>query len=394
MIRIDRAAHTIMAVKREEGCYWMQIGIDARGAIWYRGSGIGTYTHQLIKNLLQVDILNEYRLVYPPARWVAVERDGFQLGWEKEKNRQFWWAVQQCPPWEEAPDIYHVPHNGIGLPEKLPRNCKIVVTIHDLIPFILPQTCSKPYLQLALKQLPYILDVADCIIAASFHTRNDLIQILGVPEDKIVVIYEAAEPQYVPLDREVARQYVRQQLGLEGPYILNVGGFSWRKNLTGLVEAFSRSLAQLPGAYKLVLVGAGGGGCYEELRQLVCKRDLERRVLFPGFLPVESMPYIYNGAEAFVYPSLYEGFGLPPLEAMACGVPVVAARAASVPEVVGEAALLYEPYDITALAEALLRVITEEEKREQLARRGLQRAAQFSWKKAAVETWMVYQSLA
>ncbi|NLJ25266.1 MAG: glycosyltransferase family 4 protein [Firmicutes bacterium] len=371
----------------------MQIGVDARAALLYRGSGIGTYTYQLIRGLLAIDPLNDYQLVYPPAQWVKV-RDGFQIAEGEKKNRNFWQEVQESPDLKAVDlDIYHIPQNGIGLPSCRPRT-RVVVTIHDLIPFVLPQTCSKAYLKVALRELPRIVDVADYIIAVSLNTKRDLVRILGVPEEKIAVIYEAAEPMYKPMCRAKAQAHVKEKWGIAAPYILNVGGFSRRKNLVGLLRAFQRILTKLPDGCQLVLVGGPGGGSYEELGLLAQNLGLEGRVSFPGFVPIESMPCLYNGAELFVYPSLYEGFGLPPLEAMACGVPVVAACSSSIPEVVGAGGLLYNPYDEDELSEVLLRTMLDETLREELARRGHQQQAQFSWAKAATETWMVYQALA
>ena len=372
----------------------MQIGIDARAALWYRGSGIGTYTYRLIRELLSIDPLNEYQLVYPPAKWIEV-REGFRLAEGRSKNRRFWQEVQALPDWDAVDlDIYHIPHNGIGLPPGRRRRQRLVISVHDLIPFVLPQTCSKLYLETAIRELPRAVEAADYIIAVSFNTKQDLMRILNVPEEKIAVIYEAAEPIYRPICRHEARQYVESKLGITGPYILNVGGFSRRKNLISLVRVFRRIRDELPQDCQLVLVGGAGGGSYEELRLLVGQWGLENAVRFPGFVPQEDMPYLYNAAELFVYPSLYEGFGLPPLEAMACGVPVAAAAAASIPEVVENGGLLYDPYDEDSLAEALLKVMGDSRLREQLALRGLRQQAKFSWARAAAETWMVYQALA
>ncbi|NMB46542.1 MAG: glycosyltransferase family 4 protein [Firmicutes bacterium] len=371
----------------------MLIGIDARAALWYRGSGIGTYTYQLIEGLLEVDPLNQYQLVYPPAQWVKVD-DDFELVPGEHKNRRFWQLVQASPDVEAAGvDVYHIPQNGIGLPPSWPRAMKLVITIHDLIPFVLPQTCSKPYLEIALRELPRVVDAADYVITVSFSTKKDLVRILGVPEEKIAVIYEAAEPMYRPICPEKAQAYMQKECGITAPYILNVGGFSRRKNLTGLVRAFHEIKAKLPDGCQLVLVGGSGGGSYEEVKILVEKLGLEDRVKFPGFVRTDSMPYLYSGAELFVYPSLYEGFGLPPLEAMACGTPVVAARASSIPEVAGDGALLHNPYDEESLSEAMLKVMLDDELKQRLVERGYKQAAQFSWTKAATETWMVYQSL-
>lgn len=372
----------------------MQIGIDARAALWYRGSGIGTYTYQLIRGLLSIDPLNQYQLVYPPANWVTVQ-EGFQLAAGESKNRGFWEKVQRSPDLQATDlDIYHIPQNGIGLPSTRSRELKLVVTIHDLIPFVLPQTCSKAYLQTALREIPRVVDLADYVIAVSFNTKRDLVRILGIPDEKIAVIYEAAEPMYKPICRQEAQAYVEKEWGIAAPYILNVGGFSRRKNVVGLMRAFRRILTGLPDDCQLVLVGGAGGGSYEEVKTLVEQWSLAGRVSLPGFVPTESMPYLYSGAELFVYPSLYEGFGLPPLEAMACGTPVVAARSSSIPEIVEDGGLLYDPYDEASLSEAILRVMLDDELRKQLVQKGYRRKAQFSWVKAATETWMVYQALA
>ena len=160
------------------------------------------------------------------------------------------------------------------------------------------------------------------------------------------------------------------------------------------MRAFRRILTGLPDDCQLVLVGGAGGGSYEEVKTLVEQWSLAGRVSLLGFVPTESMPYLYSGAELFVYPSLYEGFGLPPLEAMACGTPVVAARSSSIPEIVEDGGLLYDPYDEASLSEAILRVMLDDELRKQLVQKGYRRKAQFSWVKAATETWMVYQALA
>ena len=240
----------------------MQIGIDARAALLYRGSGIGTYTHQLICGLLSIDPLNDYQLVYPPAQWTKVH-DGFQLTGGAEKNRSFWQEVQEPPNLEAVDlDIYHNPQNGIGLPSCRPTT-RLVVTIHDVIPFVLPQTCSKRYLQTALEQVPRSVDLADYIIAVSLNTKRDLVRILGVPEERIAVIHEAAEPIYKPMCRKAAETHVREKWGINTPYILNVGGFSRRKNLVGLLRAFHRIVTELPDGCQLVLTGGPGGGSYE-----------------------------------------------------------------------------------------------------------------------------------
>ena len=212
--------------------------------------------------------------------------------------------------------------------------------------------------------------------------------LLHVPAGRIRVIYPGVDADFRPLPPEEVEDF-RRRRGLPERYFLYVGNLEPRKNLLRLVQAYARLR---PSGVPLILAGARGWG-YAELFQEVEALGLADRVLFPGFIPREELPLWYNGAEAFFYPSLYEGFGLPPLEAMACGTPVVVSTAASLPEVVGTAGLQVAAEDVEAMAETMRRLLEEPELRAELGRRGLAQARNFRWEKMARETADLYRQL-
>jgi glycosyltransferase involved in cell wall biosynthesis len=269
----------------------------------------------------------------------------------------------------------------------------VVTTVHDLIPYVLPQTCTRRYLERFLARMPEICARSRLILTVSRHTRRDLCRILGVPEAKVVVTPEAPEPCYRPLPFTESNARVAEAYGLTGPYFLYVGGFSPRKNLSVLLSAYAAVRQELPDHPPLVLAGQldeAGLRLKDRARDL----GLAGEVLFPGFVPLADLPYLYRSARLFVYPSLYEGFGLPPLEAMATGTPVISSRESSLPEVVGEAGLLIDAYDPDDLAGALVRVNRDQGLREALRHRGLAQAKQFSWRRTAAETLLAYEAVA
>lgn len=368
----------------------MKIGVDARAARWYRGTGIGTYTYQIIYNLNRIDNYNEYLLFWPGEDHDEIEiSHNFNFNVVGEKHDKFWEEIH-IPNrlLDEKVDLYHVPQNGIGLPTR--KDCLFVTTIHDLIPYVLPETVGKGYLKIFLEQMPYIIENSDLIITVSNYSKKDIIGYFEVPSDKIVVTHLAAEDIYQPMERGKARKIVEDRYGIKDDFILYLGGFSPRKNIRELILAFENVYRNLKQTTKLVIVGKPGRE-YEELEKLVNEHNLQNEVIFAGFIPLQDLPIFYNAAKVFVYPSLYEGFGLPPLEAMACGTPVITSNVTSIPEVVGEAAILINPYDRLDLAGALFDVLENEELAFSLSLKGLERASNFSWQKTAIETLHAYQ---
>jgi glycosyltransferase involved in cell wall biosynthesis len=308
-------------------------------------------------------------------------------------------------------DLLHVAYNA---PPLCP--CPTVVTIHDISFEHYPQFFS-PRDRLILKTLvPLSARHARRIITVSQHAKREIVARYGIAADKIAVTYEAAGEQFRPIVDPAALQAIRKKLGIpDGPFVLALGNLQPRKNMRMLVEAFAAVVEsggwrvesvrstiigdQNPPPFTLhpSLVIAGKAQWREsEVFQAVRGLGIEDAVIFPGYVDDADLPALYSAATVFVYPSLYEGFGLPPLEAMACGTPVIASNAASLPEVVGDAALTVDASVASvaatdALAQALIDVLASLERREDLRRRGLHRAAQFSWDRCAAETLAAYR---
>jgi glycosyltransferase involved in cell wall biosynthesis len=271
------------------------------------------------------------------------------------------------------------------------RGVPTVLTVHDLIFRLLPEQhklLNRWYLNLSM---PLYCRRATHIIAVSEQTRRDVVSAYGIPVEKITVIYEAADARFQVQSAE-AEAGARARYHLPERYLLFVGTIEPRKNLTRLLTAFERLLTEeLTDA--LVIVGKRGwltGDFYAALERSPAKPA----VLFPGFIPDEDLPAIYAGAQALVMPSLYEGFGLPVLEAMACATPVACSNNASLPEIAGDAALLFDPAEVDDISDTLRRILLDSDLQAHLGEAGLRRASQFSWERAAQETLALYQRLA
>ena len=343
----------------------MKVGFDARSAIWYRGTGIGTYTYQLVENLKKIDDKNVCRFFWPGDEYKFILKN-------------------------EKLDIYHFPQNGIGSPKK--KSCLHVTTVHDLIPYIYPEDASSNYLRAFLGEMPRIMEQSDLIITVSEHSKRDIQRYFKLPDKKITVIYEAPEPLYRPIEKSVAKDFVKNKYGIHNPYILYIGGFSPRKNVKALIKALHEIHADISNDYKFVLVGKKGKDA-RILEIMIDDLGLKNNSIFTGFLPVLELPYIYSASDLFVYPSLYEGFGLPPLEAMACGTPVITSNTSSIPEVTGEAAILIDPSDTHGLAKAMVEVLNSPDLREKMSKDGILQANKFTWEKCACETLAAYNKL-
>lgn len=284
-------------------------------------------------------------------------------------------------------DVFH------GTNYALPRGCRArrVVTIHDLALLRSPQLGTDA-LSRFVRRTARSAAEADGIIADSESTRRDLIELLGLPAQKLRVIYPGFDPAFQVLPEEAARDRVCQRFGLSGPYILHVGTLEPRKNLEMLVKAYARLRRERQIPHRLVLVGARGWK-YESLFHCIDRLDSPDAVCYLGPVPASDLPALYNAAELFVYPSLYEGFGLPPLEALACGTPVVTSNISSLPEVVGDAACLVDPSDEPGLASAIAGILGDAELRRRMRERGLAQARRFSWERCARETLALYREL-
>jgi glycosyltransferase involved in cell wall biosynthesis len=284
-------------------------------------------------------------------------------------------------------DIIHNPAHFylINKPGK-----RYVCTIHDLTPVLFPAWHPLWKVWFSRYFFPRLVKNSDKIIADSLNTKQDLINYYSVSPGKIAVIYLGTAPEFQPLPKsEVAS--IRDKYDLKNPFVLFVGNIEPRKNIPTLLKAFSICRKKLP-KLKLVIVGQKGWK-YDEVYTTIAGLRLENEVIFLHYVPHDDLPAIYNAAELFVYPSLYEGFGLPPLEAMQCGVPVITSNTSSLPEIVGENGAMVSPYDVQGLVDLMSALLIDPHLREENIRNGLSRAKMFSWEKCAQQTRDVYEEL-
>lgn len=371
----------------------MKLGIDGRAAKWYRGTGIGTYTYQLINYLNKIDRINEYLLFMPSScKYDTPMGANFNVSSITDGDVGTFWDEVNVPNILKNSDVelYHVPQNGVGLPED--KTNAFTITLHDVIPYKMPQTCSSSYLKIFTEKMPKIVSRCDGIITVSNHSKKDIMETLNVPSDKIFVTPLASEDIYRPLDKKLSRQVVDTNYSINSDYVLYVGGFSPRKNILGLIEAFSKLVLCYKKDIKLVIAGKHGLS-YEIYKNRAHSLGLEGKVLFPGFIPIEHLPYMYNACSLFVYPSFYEGYGLPTIEAMSCGVPIVASKDTSIPEVVGKGALLIDPYNIDQLCDAMYKVLSDFNLRQELILHALVKASEYSWENTAKHTLIAYNKI-
>jgi glycosyltransferase involved in cell wall biosynthesis len=375
----------------------MLIGIDASRSVAQKRTGTENYSFNLIHHLLALGGDYRYRLYFnrPPSfpPKVGGERGGaatlrpcnprimpFPRLWT---HLRLSWEMARRPP-----DLLFVPAHV--LPVIHPR--RSVVTVHDLGYLYYPEAhrlLDRVYLDLSTR---YNARAAAHLIADSSATKRDLIERYGTDSDRITVIYpgyDAANLQ--PVRDKEAIESIKAKYDIFSDYILFVGTLQPRKNLPRLIRAFS-NLQPLTSNLQLVIAGKKGW-LYEGIFRQVEELGLTGNVVFTGYVTQEDLPALLSGARLFVFPSLYEGFGLPVLEAMACGTPVVCSNAASLPEVAGGAALLVDPLDVEGLAAALERVLGDEELRARLTQRGFEQARRFSWEKCARETLKVLENV-
>ncbi|MDO8886940.1 glycosyltransferase family 1 protein [Candidatus Oleimmundimicrobium sp.] len=362
----------------------MRIGFDARPIGW---SGVGTYSRGLLSALSKIDLENEYILFCneESADLVPSAPNFFKqvvnLPIFSFKG-QFKWAKLLK---EAHLDICHFPL--YVWPIFTP--CPSVVTIHDITTMIFPETIPSLYKRIICGYMNRsAIKKSEKIITVSLATSADLTNLLNVPASKIEIIYEAVDERFKPVKDRALLSGVKEKYGIDGKFLLNVGNPKAHKNWARLIEAF----AKLESDLKLVLVGTKGN-VPRELSEQVKRLNLSEAVIFPRFISDEDMSSLYSAAEALVFPSLYEGFGLPVLEAMACGTSVICSNVSSLPEVVGDAAIKVDPMDVDDISRAM-RLITEDfSLRNELVEKGLARVKEFSWEKTASKTLEVYREV-
>ncbi|MBI2303191.1 MAG: glycosyltransferase family 4 protein [Chloroflexi bacterium] len=371
----------------------MRIGVDYTAAVNQR-AGIGRFVRELVAALLEADEDNHYMLLLPPGQKVPCPSgaESRHLPFSPRLMTIFWHRLGLPLPAElftGALDLFHSP--DFVLPPL--RNTRAIVTVHDLSFMVLPQCAAPGLVRYLNRVVPRSIERATLVLADSVSTMKDLASLLGVPEAKVAVVPGGVGSQFHPVTEEDTLAAIRRRYNLDGPFILGVGTLEPRKNWEGLVEAFHRLRREMNIPHRLVVAG-GKGWLWEGIFRRVAELGLEEEITFLGFVPEADLPPLLSLADVFAYPSLYEGFGLPPLEAMACGTPVVASNVSSLPEVLGEAALLVAPGDTLSLAEALYQVLSEEKQRHSLSEKGRAQAARFTWEAAAQKMITQYRRLA
>ena len=344
-------------------------------------TGSGQYTQNLLAALAKVDPTNEYVSISPPPRIRNPHCAFRNLG-------KLWFEQVSFPRPCRPLDLAHVPYFAPPLFPTVPT----VVTIHDLVPLILPAYRGSLLVRLYTQLVTVAARKAKAIITVSQASQRDIVRHLHVPPERVHVTYEAVGEAFQPVEDKAQLAAIRQKYGLPERYLLYLGGFDQRKNLPALLSAFALLVNRQPQA-RLVIAGQLPGRdspLFPDPLRLVRELGVEERVIFTGWVSEDDKPVLFSGAAAFVFPSLYEGFGLPPLEAMACGTPVIASSRASLPEVVGEGGILVEPMDVEALAQAMEDLWVDEALRAELRQKALSQAARFSWKQTALDTLAVY----
>lgn len=374
----------------------VRIAIDYTSALNQR-AGIGRFTRQLVDALLEQDRRHDYLLLGPRrsrfspspaalsqarlARWPLTEW-GMTVLWHRLGLRIP--AEAFAGPF----DLFHGP--DFVLP---PMRCRrSILTVHDLSFLVYPEHAVPTLARYLRRVVPPSVARASLVVADSESTRHDLIRHLGAPPDKVAVVWGGVDPSFRPITDQVTLARVRQRYQAEPPFVLSVGTLEPRKNYGRLLEAFAALRRELSQPIRLLIAG-GKGWLYDDIFRQQRSLGLDEAVAFLGFVPEDDLPALISLAQVFVYPSLYEGFGLPVLEAMACGAPVIAANTSALPEVAQGAALLVDPSDVAALAGAMRRVLEDEGLRQELSERGQERAATFTWERAAAQMLTLYQKV-
>lgn len=366
----------------------MRIGIDAR-ILGYRRAGIGKYTQRLIEQLPTLEKQDNFFILHS---W----RDSETLVKQANFHRQT--LLTPChnrfEQWILPLETFFLGLDLLHSPDFIPpfyRTYKSIITVHDLaflrFPHFVTSDSAHHY-----GMIDQAARNTDHIIAVSESTKADLINMLGVSERKITVIHEAADPIYRLINDKASIQQALEKYKLaQRPYIFFLSTIEPRKNLPTLLRAFRQLLNEYPSMKDLVLAVAGEKGwLFEDVFKLYNDLNLQQNVYFLGRVAQEDLPALFNGAIIHVHPSFYEGFGLTPLEAMACGTPTISSNVSSLPEVVGDAGLLVPPDNIDEWTNSIYRLINDSTLRQTLSEKGLRRAAQFSWNKAAQQHLEVY----
>jgi glycosyltransferase involved in cell wall biosynthesis len=370
----------------------MLLGLDAIPLTEPR-AGVGHYTFELASALARAAPADEFELIYPSSFPVVslAERECLPPNLKSVRvsvgalGRRWWSAGLPRYAGRRGLWLFH----GTNYDVPLWGGAACVLTVHDLSLLLHPETHERRRVRRARRRLPLMARAADALIVPTESVRREVCEHLRVAPAKVFAIPEAARACFNPVEFQETED-VRRGLGVGAEFLLAVGTIEPRKNLSALVAAFEQVLRTRPtSTLQLVIVG-GRGWLSAPLSEAIAKSPARGRIVLAGYLPDDALRSLYSSCRAFVYPSLYEGFGLPPLEAMSCGAPVVAGDTPAVAEVTGGAARLFNPRDTHALTRVLLELLDDESARRTLSAAGLSRAANFSWERTARSTLAVY----
>ncbi|MCX7918626.1 MAG: glycosyltransferase family 4 protein [bacterium] len=367
----------------------MNVAIDARALI-PQPTGIGVYLKHLLDEYAQMTeehtyyLLSSRNICYTApanlARFNRIEQYGLPGNI---------WLQLQVPKLLKrlGIDIFHSPFGVI--PFRCP--CASVITVHDLTFHFYPKLTDIKNRLLLPRLIPKSLNRATAIIVDSKAIKNELVELYKIRENQIEVIHLAPSSFSRLIPKETARKYLAERYGIQSRFILFVGTLEPRKNIEVLLKTYHQLPTELREKYQLVLVGKKGWQ-YQSIFKLIDELNLQNQIIFMNYVSEEDLPFFYNAAAVFVYPSLYEGFGLPLVDALACGTPIITSKISSMPEVVSYAGILIDPKNESELIKALSRLLTDQELANHLSEKALSRAHHFSWQDTARKTFEVYRN--
>ncbi len=368
----------------------LRIGLDG-DTLGRKRTGDESYLASLMRGLGRTDDANNYVVyVRDPAKVRPSFEELTRFAFRKVLPQSIWVRFPIGLPLALRRDPVDLLHVQYFVPPASP--CPVIVTVHDISFAVRPEFFTRKDRFLLKTLVPWSLRRAARIITDVEYTKSDLVRMYDLAPENIEVIPLAADPRYRPMDRARCRQTMSERHGISGPFVLYVGTFQPRKNVATLIRAYGmfRERTGLP--HKLVLTGKPKY-MYQSVLDALNEARFPDDIVLTGFVAEPDLPIYYNAAAVFAFPSLYEGFGLPVLEAMACGTPVISSNVTSLPEVAGDAALLVDPTEPEAFCNALVQVLGDQEVASRLSQRGLEQAARFTWDRTARETLAVYRDV-
>ncbi|MFC1651834.1 glycosyltransferase family 4 protein [Patescibacteria group bacterium] len=371
----------------------MKICVDGR--MYGKGfTGIGRYIQELLSHLAKIDQEDQYLVLLSKGNFN--EFNIKQPNFKKELADFGHYSLDEQTKFlkhlkKKEVDLIHFPHFNLPIFYRKP----FVITIHDLIHTLFPGKNITRFPHRLAYDLVFRSAVkhAKKIIAVSENTKKDLVEIMKADPDKIEVIYEAVDDKYYPIEDHKKLSDLKAKYKITKPFLFYIGNWRYHKNVHGLVEAFNIIKDQYKIDCQLVLPGKMGRGHQEEAENAINNSPFKSDIILPGFIPEEELPILYNAATIFTFPSFYEGFGLPPLEAMACATPVVSSNAACMPEILGDASKYFDPNNTEEMAKKIAEVLKSENLQKEMSKQGPERTKQYSWERMAKETLNVYKNI-